>query len=74
MQKHLGQNKTQVYSGSSHQTISRGYDESPVPGLAGRYYIQVERKKKVSLNKTAQAAGRSQGTIFRELKNSWHPS
>jgi hypothetical protein len=34
--------------------------------LAERYYIQVERKKKVSQSKIAQAAGRSQDTPFLE--------
>lgn len=36
--------------------------------LAERYYIQVERKKKVPQSKIAEAIGRSQGTISRELK------
>lgn len=36
--------------------------------LAERYYIQVEWKKKVSQNKIAEAIGRSQSTISRELK------
>ena len=36
--------------------------------LAERYYIQVERKKKVSQSKIAEAVGRSQSTISRELK------
>jgi len=36
--------------------------------FAERYYIQVEGKKKVSQVKIAQAIGRSQSTISRELK------
>ena len=59
-----------MYSGSSHETISRGYInelQAPEPCRA-RYYIQVERKKKVSQSKIAEALGPSQGTISRELK------
>lgn len=36
--------------------------------LTERHYIQVSRKEKMSQSKIAQALGRSQGTISRELK------
>jgi len=36
--------------------------------LVERYYIEIELKKKVSINKIAQAMGRSQSTIFREVQ------
>ena len=35
--------------------------------LAERYYIEIERKKEVSINQIAKAIGRSQSTISREI-------
>ena len=38
------------------------------PSSAERYYIEIELKKKVSHNQTAQATGRSQSTVSREIR------
>jgi IS30 family transposase len=40
--------------------------------LAERYYIEVERKKKVSQSNIAESVGRSQGAISHELKRITH--
>lgn len=36
--------------------------------LAERYYIEIERKMKVSINQISKAPGRSQSSISRELQ------
>jgi len=36
--------------------------------LAERYYIEIERKREVSINQIAKAMGRSQSTISREIR------